>query len=84
MNQAKYMKVKYNYSPEDFSIDAGLLIGLVTFICAAYYYLTDQAPHYTGKNFVLCTLASFISMITSLSGLKALVKGLAGPTSAIF
>jgi hypothetical protein len=75
----------YNYGPSDFSVDAGLFIGFCSMLCTICFYLTDNAPaSYNWNNFTLCTINSFLAMLTSLMGLNAMVKGLAGPTSAIF
>lgn len=81
--QAKYVSLHYKYSPVDFSIDSGLVIGVALTISACYFYLTDCAT-YTWRNYTICIFSSHLQMLTSLVGLNCTVKGLAGPTSAIF
>lgn len=80
--QAKYVLKKYAYSPLDFSIDGGLFTGIVLAFFAALFWLTGN-PAYTWYNFLVSFAASLFLMLTSIIGLNAMVKGLAGPTSAI-
>jgi hypothetical protein len=83
--QAKHVLVHYNYSPIDFSIDSGIVIGIFLFLSASFFYLTGTEPEtYDSRNFVICLFSSHLQMLTSLVGLNCTVKGLAGPTSAIF
>ena len=36
--QAKYVSKYHNYSPYDFSVDAGLVIGIFCFIASTIYF----------------------------------------------
>jgi len=84
VQQAKYVAKYYNYSPLDFSVDAGLVIGIVTFLSAAFYWVQGPPASYNWHNFLICIGTSSLHMLTSLVGLNCVVKGLAGPTTAIF
>ena len=84
IQQAKYVAKFFKYSPLDFSIDAGLVIGIVIFFSAFGYYLDGPPASYNWRNFVICIFTSTLHMLTSLVGLNCTVKGLAGPTTAIF
>jgi hypothetical protein len=84
MNQAKYMYTYHKYEASDFSVDAGLLIGVASMLTSGVLYFFGETPHYSWYNFGLCALGSILAMLTSLTGLNALVKGLSGPTSALF
>jgi hypothetical protein len=84
MNQAKYMKNYHKYEASDFSVDAGLLIGVASMLASGTLFFFGETPHYNWNNFGLCALGSILAMLTSLTGLNALVKGLSGPTSALF
>lgn len=76
--------MRYNYNPIDFSVDSGLIIGIVCLAFAVYYFLMGT-PSYSWHNFVITFVSSNISLlILNVVGLSCLVKGLAGPTSAIF
>jgi hypothetical protein len=66
----------------DFSVDAGLMIAIGCFFISSFYYFNDH-PSYTMYNLGISCIASTLNMIMSLAGLHAMVKGLAGPTSAI-
>jgi len=66
----------------DFSIDAGVVLGIVIFFISLFYYFQGH-PSYTWYNFGVSFIASVFQMITALVGLNATVKGLGGPTSAI-
>jgi len=81
--QAKYISRKSGYTPLDFSVDAGLLSGLCLLVLASYFFFVADDPTYTLYNFTIATLSSSLLMFTSLIALNAMVKGLAGPTSAI-
>jgi hypothetical protein len=81
--QAKYISRKSGYTPLDFSVDAGLLSGLCLLFLASYFFFIANDPTYTLYNFTIATLSSSLLMFTSLIALNAMVKGLAGPTSAI-
>ncbi len=78
------MSKYHNYEASDFSVDAGLMIGVVCMLISGSFYFFGNTPYYTTYNFVLCCIASILAMLTSLTGLNALVKGLSGPTSALF
>lgn len=81
--QAKYVSHKYNYSPFDFSVDSGLIIGVGCLLCASVFYL-QGTPTYTLYNSLMSIASSVIAMMINVVGLNCIVKGLAGPTSAIF
>ncbi len=81
--QAKFIQRKTGYTPLDFSVDAGLLTGLCLFLLAAYFYFLSNDPTYTLYNLGVATASSSLLMFTSFIALNAMVKGLAGPTSAI-
>ncbi len=40
--QGKYVFKKYKYDPTDFSIDSGILCGLLLLIFSAYFYFTGH------------------------------------------
>ena len=80
--QAKYVLKKSGYGPLDFSIDAGLFIGFTLMLLATYFSVLGH-PGYTWYNILVSFAASLLLMLTSVMGLFAMVKGLAGPTSAI-
>jgi hypothetical protein len=68
----------------DFTIDAGIVIGLVLLPISTFYYLSGPPASYHASNFWVSFIASVLTMMISLVGLNCMVKGLAGPTSAIF
>lgn len=72
--QGKYMHVLYKYSPMEFSVDSGLLSGILCFISATYFYLVGTET-YNLRNFMLCTVTSAIGMISAIIGLTCMVKG---------
>ena len=78
------MQKYHKYEASDFSVDAGLMIGFVCMLISATFYFFGDTPYYNLYNFSLCFIASVLAMLTSLTGLNALVKGLSGPTSALF
>lgn len=80
--QAKFIQRKTGYTPLDFSVDADLLSGHCLLFLASFFYLTND-PTYTLYNLTIATVSSSLLMFTSLIALNAMVKGLAGPTSAI-
>ncbi len=67
----------------DFSVDAGLFSGLALIILTFFFVVTGQTETYSAYNILIAFLSSSLLMFTSLIGLNAMVKGLAGPTSAI-
>lgn len=82
IQQAKYVNIKLKYSPMDFSIDAGVVLGFVILVISLVYYIQGH-PSYTWYNFGVSFVASTFQMVTGLVGLNCVVKGLGGPTSAI-
>ena len=55
--QAKYVNMHYKYSPLDFSVDAGILIGVTIFVCAVTYFFLGE-PSYNWHNFTICSFSS--------------------------
>lgn len=66
----------------EFSIDAGIVSGVVQLFFAIFYFIQGDAT-YTWYNFGIAFVASTLQMCTAMIGLNAVVKGLAGPTTAI-
>ncbi len=74
----KYLK----YDPMEFSIDSGIVSGIILAIISLGYYMSGH-PTYTSYNFWISFIASTCQMSIAMIGLNAMVKGLAGPTGAI-
>ena len=66
----------------EFSLDAGIVSGFIQLILATIYYMLGD-PTYTWYNFFVAFAASSMQMLNATVGLIAVVKGLAGPTTAI-
>jgi hypothetical protein len=80
--QAKWVSMKFNYHPFDFTVDSGLLTGTMLFPFWLYYLLTGHHA-YTWSNTLYSFFASIFIMFWGLVGLYAQVKGPQGPTTAI-
>ncbi|CDW84481.1 UNKNOWN [Stylonychia lemnae] len=80
--QAKFLNKKNGYSPIQFSIDAAFVCGMILFCISAYYFAVGH-PTYTLYNFGVSFLASSLTQVWSTVLLRAIVKGVAAPTSAI-
>ncbi|CDW75668.1 UNKNOWN [Stylonychia lemnae] len=79
--QAKNLGIK-GYSAFDFSLDSGLISGIVCMFFSLYYFAIDH-PFYTLKNILLSFALSVLIMVNSLTGLTAMVKGPMGLTQGI-
>ena len=82
IQQAKYVNMRLNYGPLEFSTDASLLCGTIIFLISLFYFTVGH-PSYTWYNFGISFIAGSFQTLTGLIGLNACVKGLGGPTSAI-
>jgi drug/metabolite transporter (DMT)-like permease len=78
----KHVHIKYKYQPLEFSIDQGMLTGFICLILCSIYYIIGTES-YNWYNLRINFLASTMRMLCALIALNAMVKGLAGPTSAI-
>jgi uncharacterized membrane protein len=79
---AKYANLRHKYSPRDFNTDQGLLCGMFCLIASIIYYYRGT-PSYTWYNLMVNFSASFMRMLCAFVSLNCMVKGLAGPTSAL-
>ena len=79
---AKYANLRHKYSPRDFNTDQGLFCGLFCLI-ASIIYFSLGTPSYTWYNLIINFAASFMRMLCAFVSLNCMVKGLAGPTSAL-
>jgi drug/metabolite transporter (DMT)-like permease len=79
---AKYANVTHKYSPRDFNTDQGLLTGMFCLIASIIYFYKGT-PSYTWYNLMVNFAASFMRMLCASVALNCMVKGLAGPTSAL-
>ena len=70
------------YPPIDFSIDCGILLGIITMVLSAYYWISGNTG-FTYYNMTISFIASSFQMATSIIWLEISAKGLIGPTSAI-
>ena len=68
--QAKWVKIKNDYEPFDFTIDSGFVTGSILFIVWVYFALTGH-PSYTWKNAIFSFFASIMLMFWGLVGLYA-------------
>jgi drug/metabolite transporter (DMT)-like permease len=78
----KYVNTRLKYPPIDFSIDQGLFCGLFCLIFSTYYFFIGTES-YTFYNLSVNFVASTMRMTCAIVSLNCMVKGLAGPTSAI-
>ena len=74
--EAKYMNVKYNYDPNEFSIDSGIVTGGCLFVLWLIFSLTGNNQDYTLNNYAFSFLGSIFMVCWSLLGLNSMIKGL--------
>ena len=70
------------YSAFDFSIDSGLLSGIISMFFAIYYFAIGY-PSYTWKNIWISFILSVLLMINAITGFTAMAKGTMGLTQGI-
>ena len=73
--QAKYINVKYNYDPTEFSIDSGFVTGGCLFLLWLIFSLNGN-QNYTLNNYGFSFLGSILMVCWSLVGLNSMIKGL--------
>lgn len=81
--QARWVQVHYGYGPTDFTVDNGLVMGIVVFVLWLYYWLIEGYTGYTWLNTLYSLCASCFITTWGITAMNASVKGLQGPTAAI-
>ena len=78
----KHVHIKYKYQPLEFTIDQAIVTGAMCLVLCAIYFMVGTES-YNWYNLRVNFLASITRMPCALISLNAMVKGFAGPTSAI-
>jgi drug/metabolite transporter (DMT)-like permease len=80
--QAKWIHRKLGYQVIDFTIDSGMITGIIYAVIWTFYYLAGH-DGYTWGNCLSSFAASCFIMFWGIVGLNAQVKGLQAPATAI-
>ncbi|CDW75121.1 UNKNOWN [Stylonychia lemnae] len=80
--QAKFISTRHSYSPNQFTIDAAFICGIIQLIFSIYYFSISH-PSYTWNNIGASFVASSLTQISMMTMINAIVKGLSAPTIAI-
>ena len=80
--QAKWIYINLGYEVIDFTIDSGVITGIIYAIIWIFYYLAGH-DGYTWGNSLSSFAASCFIMFWGIVGLNAQVKGLQAPATAI-
>ena len=71
-----------NYHPYNFTIDSGLVTGIVLLVLFTFGWLSD-AEGYNFNNSMASLAGSTLTMFWGITGLNASVKGPQAPTQAV-